>query len=106
MVRHRERIVIAPVAQPELSFEIDAPQVVGLATGRQGCALGAVGPAAEAADQAVAVEDGMDRAAGWDPEIAGKPAHEPLTDLAGARVRLVLLGAHRQGLDLRRAILH
>ena len=41
-------------------------------------------PLAQAPDQAVAVEYGMDGAGGRDADVTGEPAHQDFADLAGA----------------------
>ena len=54
---------------------------------------------AAALDQAVAIENRMDRALGWNPDIAVKTPEEELADLACAPVRLLSLQPDNQALD-------
>ena len=67
----------------ELAFEISAPELVRTKPRGQRRSLRAAA-AADMADQAVAIKDGVDGAAGGDPEITGKTADQQLAD---ARVR-------------------
>ena len=89
MVGGGERVAIAAVTELELAFKIGAPEVVRMRALGQRRSLGAVPAPPLAADQAVAVENGVDRAAGWDPEIAGKAADQQLADFAGAPSRIL-----------------
>src|SRR5512139_1714207 len=50
-------------------------------------------------DQAVAIENRMDRALGWNPDIAVKTPEEELADLACAPVRLLSLQPDNQALN-------
>jgi hypothetical protein len=52
-------------------------------------------------DQTVAIEHGVDGAAGGNPDLAGQPPHQKFANLARAPVRLLALEADDQGLDLR-----
>ena len=55
---------------------------------------------AAALDQAVAIEHGVDGAAGGNPDVAGQPPHQKFANFARAPVRLLALEANDQGLDL------
>ena len=68
----------------ELAFEIGAPELVRTKARGQRRSLRAAAALADMADQAVAIKDGVDGAAGGDPEITGKTADQQLAD---ARVR-------------------
>ena len=61
-------------------------------------------PLAQAPDQAVAVEYGMDGAGGRDAHVAREPAHQHLADLAGAPVRLLAFAGDDQHLHLGRQL--
>ena len=70
---------------------------------RERRALGAVSPSAHAADQAVSIEDGVDGALGGHAQVTGQPAHQQLTDLAHAPVRLAALEAYDEALAVEQA---
>ncbi len=98
-VGDRKWIAIAPVGEHELALVIGAPQIVGLA-GKGKCrSLGSVPAPHSALDQAVAVENRMDRADRWRMHIRIEP-RQLLPDLRRAPARLVLLEAHDLRLDL------
>ncbi len=99
-----ERVAVTAVAETELTFEVGAPEVVGVGTCREQRSLGAVSAPTHAADQAVTVEHGVNGALGGNAEIAGKAADQQLADLAGAPVRLAALEADDEPLDLRREL--
>jgi hypothetical protein len=56
---------------------------------------------ADAFDQAVTVENRMDGAFGRNPDVAVKPPHQQLPDLARAPMRLLALEPDNEALDLR-----
>src|SRR5690606_33328003 len=98
MIGDGKRVAVAAVAELELALEVDAPQIVGLSALRQRRSRGA--PSSwDPRHQAMPIKHGMDGAPGGYPDIAGQAAHEQLADLAGAPVRLVLLGPHDHPLD-------
>jgi hypothetical protein len=99
-----ERIAVAAVAEFEFALEVGAPEVIGESALREGRALGAVAAAAQSADQAMAVEHGVDGTFGWHAEIAGPAADEQFADFAGAPMWLVAFAADDEGLDLRRQL--
>jgi hypothetical protein len=103
VVGHREGIAVAPVAELELALEIGAPEIVGGDARRQWGAAGML-PSAQASDQAVAVEHGVDGALGRHAKVAVEPAHQEFADLARTPVRLAALAFDDQGLDLRRQL--
>src|SRR5580658_9529643 len=104
MVGDGERIAVAAVAELELALEVGAPQIVGIGAGRQRRPGGALARPAEAFDQAVAIEHGMDGAPGRHAHVAREPPHQELADLAGAPMRLAALEADDQALDLGRQL--
>src|SRR5690242_16016819 len=61
------------------------------------------GPAA-ALHQAMAIENGVDRAFGRNFDVAIEPAHQELTDLARTPVGLVTLQPDNQALELLRKL--
>ena len=104
MVGDGERIAAACVAEAELTFEISAAKIVGVGARRERRSLGAASRAAHAADQAVAIEHGVDGALRGDAQVAGQPADQQLANLARAPMRLAALEADDQPLDLRREL--
>ena len=85
-----ERVAVAAIAELELAFEVDAPEIVGRFAGGERRTGGAMTPA-QALDEAVAIEDRVDRALGWDAHVAGEAANQDLADLARAPMRLAAL---------------
>src|ERR1700686_1418436 len=104
MVGCGEWIAVVSVAELELALEVGAPQIVGCGAGRQRRSGGAVARSADVFDQAMAVENGMDRAPGWHAHIAGQPPHQEFADLARTPMRLAALEADNQALDLPRQL--
>ena len=94
-----ERIAVAPIGEHELAFVIGAPQVVGLAGKGKRCSLGSVPSSHSTLDQAMAIENRMDRADRRRVYIRVEPG-ELLPDLGRAPARLVLFEAHDLRLDL------
>jgi hypothetical protein len=94
-----ERIAVAPIGEHELAIVIGAPQVVGLAGKGKRCSLGSIPSSHSALDQAVAIENRMDRADRRRVHVRIGP-DELLTDLRCAPACLVLLEAHDPRLDL------
>jgi hypothetical protein len=70
MVGDGQRIAVASVAELELSLEVGAPQIIGRGALGQRRAARAVARPAATLDQAVAIENRMDRALGRNPDIA------------------------------------
>src|SRR5258707_5964957 len=99
MVCDGQRVAVPPVAELELAFEVGAPQVIGHGARGQRRAARAVARPAAALDQAVAIEDRMDRAPGRNPDVAVEPPDQELADLAGAPMRLLAFEPHDQALD-------
>jgi hypothetical protein len=95
-----ERVAVLAVAQPELTFEIGAPEIAGCGTGGQLRALGTAAGAPLMADQPIAVEHGVNGADGRRLDVVGQSREEPFTQLAGAPVRFVLLETDDHGLEL------
>ena len=81
VIGDRERIAILTIAEQEFAFVVGAPQLVGTLPHRQSRSLGTTAQPAAALDQAVAIQQGMDRAFGGDGN-AGEPAHEALAEFA------------------------
>ena len=79
-------------------------QLIGLVCGRERDSGFAIAPAPAALHQAVAVEHGVDGAAGGTMDIRIEPS-QPLACLGCAPGRLVLLQADAQGLDLKRQLI-
>jgi len=104
MVGDGERIAVAAVAELELAFEISAPKIVGRGALGQRRPARTVARAAAALDQAMAIENRMDRALGRNPDIAIEPPDQELPDLAGTPVRLLGLQPDNQPLDLLRQL--
>jgi hypothetical protein len=100
-----ERVAIAPVRQHELALVVGAPQRVGrkgLGKGRAFSPFASV-PAAPF-DQAVAIEDGVDRADRRKMDIGIEPS-QSLANLRRPPGRLLLLQTHDQLLDLERKLI-
>ena len=104
MVGDREGIAVSSVAELELALEVGAPQVVGSGALGQRRAGRAVAGAADPLDQAVPVENGVDRALGGNAKVAVQPPHQEVADFARAPMRLVALEGDDQPLDLRRQL--
>ncbi len=84
MVGDGKREAVLAVAEPELAFEIDAPEIIGGGAGRERGSLGAAPRAALVLDEAVAVEHGVDSAGGGRPDVVGQSADEQFAQLTGA----------------------
>ena len=104
MVGDGQRVAVAAVAELELALEVGAPQIVGRGALGQRRAARAVARPAAAFDQAVAIENRMDGALGWNPDIAVEPPDQELADLARAPMRLLGLQPDDQALDLLRQL--
>src|ERR1700681_4038591 len=102
MVGDGERIAVLAVAELELALEIGTPQLVGCGTRRQRGSGSAITCPADAFDQAMAIEHGMDSALGGHADIAGQAADQELADLARAPVRLLPFEPHDEAFDLLR----
>lgn len=87
MVGDGERVAVAVIAELELAFEVGAPQIVGCRACREGRAPRPVAPA-DAGDQAVAVEHGMDGAGRRHPDVARQATDQQFADLAGPQCGL------------------
>ena len=66
--------------------------------------MGAIAAPADAGDQAMPVEDGVDSALSGHPKVTWQAPNEQLAQLAGAPMRLVALEADDHALDLRRQL--
>src|SRR5947209_15623722 len=104
MIGDRQRITVAAVAQLELALEVGTPQIIGCGALRQRRAARAMARPAAALDQAVTIEDRMDRAFGGNPDIAVEPTDQQLADLTCAPVRFVGLQPDNQTFDLLRQL--
>ena len=91
MVGDGERIAVSAVAELELALEVGAPQLVGCSALRQRRSGGAIAGLADALDQAMAIENGMDGTLGGNADIAGEPPDQELADLACAPMGLLAL---------------
>ena len=96
MVGDGQRVTVSAIAELELALEVGAPQIIGSSARGQRRAARAVARHAGALDQAMAVEDRMDGAFGWNPDIAVQPPDQQFPDLARAPVRLLGLEADNQ----------
>jgi hypothetical protein len=96
-----QRVAVVAVTELELALEIGAPQVVRRDAGGQRRAGGPGAGAAEAFDQAVPVQDGVDGALSRDPDVPVQSANQQLPDLARAPVGLLAFEGDNQALDLR-----
>jgi hypothetical protein len=92
-----ERIAVAPIGEHELALVIGATQIVGLAGKGKRCSLGSIPSCHSALDQAVAIENRMDRADRRRVRVRIGPDE---LDLRWAPAWLVLLEAHDPRLDL------
>jgi hypothetical protein len=99
----RQRIAIAPIGKHELALVVGAPKVIGLTGKGKCCSGGPVAPPHPALDQAMAIENRVDRTDGWGVHIRIEP-RELVPDLRRAPARLVLLEAHDLRLDLERQL--
>ena len=103
MVGDGQRIAVPAVAEFELTLVIGAPQFVGCHAGGKWGAAGAMARAADGFNQAVPMQDSMDRALGRDARNGiVEAAQQQLADLASAPVRLLALEGDDQFLDLMR----
>lgn len=64
IIGDRERVTVALVAEHELALEVGAPQPIDVVSARELRSTGLVSSAFAAFDQAMAIEDGVDRARG------------------------------------------
>src|SRR6188768_3164518 len=73
LVGDRQGVTVPAVAQLELALEVGAPEVIGIQGLAEGCAFSPVAlPLAGMGYEAVPVENGMARAFGRHPHIAGE----------------------------------
>src|SRR3989442_5441583 len=89
MVGDSQRVAILAVAEPELAFEIGAPQLVGTGSYRQLGTGGTASGPADRLDQAVPVQDPGDGALGRPAHAAGPSPQRQFAEPAGAPVRLL-----------------
>src|SRR5512132_4100192 len=104
MVCDGQRVAVLTIAELELAFEVGAPQMVGRCAGGElgaGCAM--TRPA-DALDQAVPMQNSVNRALGGDAHVLIQAAHQQLANLARAPVWLLALERNNQDLDLRRQL--
>ncbi len=105
MVGDGQRIAVPPVAKLEFALEVGAPQIVGrTALGQRRAARTVARPAATL-DQAVTVENRMDGALGWNPDVAIEPSDQELADLARAPMGFLAFQPYNQPLDLLRQLI-
>jgi hypothetical protein len=104
VIGNGERVAVLPVAEPELSLEVGAPEVVWRCSGRERRSDGAMARPARNPDQPVPVQHGVDRALGGDANVAGQLPDQELADLARAPVRLLGLEPDDQAFDLLREL--
>ena len=96
-------IAIASIGEHELALIVGAPKIIGLTGKRKRCSGGPIAPPHPALDQAMSVENCVDRADGWGVHIRIEPG-ELVPDLWRAPARLVLLEAHDLRLNLERQL--
>src|SRR5256885_1753987 len=104
MVGDGERVAVSSVTELELAFEVGAPQGINRGALRQRGTMRTVTRPAHALDQAMAIENGVDRAFGWNPNIASEPPDQEFADFARAPMRLVALERDDEALDLLRQL--
>src|SRR3954447_27080920 len=104
MVGDGQRIAVPSVAELELALEVGTPQLIGCGAIGQRRATRTVARGAAALDQAVAVENRMDRTLGRNSDIAVEPPNQEFADLACTPVRLLALQPDDQALDLLRQL--
>src|SRR6267143_560638 len=104
VVGDSQRKAVPAIAELELALEIGAPEVVWRGAGRQRRAGRPVPRPSRDLDQAVPVENGVDRALGRNADVAVQSADQDLADLAGTPMGLVALGRDDQALDLPRQL--
>src|SRR6516165_9165221 len=104
MIGDGQWITVATIAELELALEVGAPQIVGSRPRRELGSLGTPAWAPGRLDQAVPVQDRVDRALGRNADVAGQPPHQELADLARSPMRLLLLESDDQAFDLRRQL--
>jgi hypothetical protein len=105
MVGYRERIAVEPTPELELTLKISTPQIVGRSALGQRRAARPMTWRATPLDQAVTIENRMDRALGRHAEVLIEPPHQDLADLACPPMRLLLLAPDDQALDLIRQLI-
>src|SRR5256714_13852828 len=98
MVGDGQRIAVPSVAELELTLEVGTPQLIGCGAIGQRRAARTLARGAAVLDQAVAVENRMDRTLGRNPDVAVEPPHQELADLACTPVRLLALEPDDQAL--------
>jgi hypothetical protein len=105
MIGDGQRVAVVTVAELELALEVSAPQIVGRhARGQVGYA-GARAGSANAFDQAVPMQHGVDGALGRDAHVLVQAANQELANLARAPMGLLALERDDQALDLRRQLI-
>jgi hypothetical protein len=104
MVGYRERIAVEPTPELELTLKISTPQIVGRSALGQRRAARPMTWRATPLDQAVTIENRMDRALGRHPDVAIEAPDQEFPDLAGAPVRLLGFEPDNQPLELLRQL--
>jgi hypothetical protein len=104
MICDGQRVTVFFVAQPELTFVIGAPQLVGLWPQRQGRAWSMIASAPPALHQTVAIEHGVDGAARRNLHLTGKATQQAFADLARAPVGFFPFEIQNGGLHLLRQL--
>ena len=100
-VGDRQRIAVLAIAEEKLAFVVRTPEHIRLGRpGERGPGRATAAPT-PMVDQAVAIEDGVDRADRRQVRT-GELLPELFTDLGGAPARILPLQAHDRGLDGRR----
>ena len=91
MIGDGQRVAVLTVAELELALEVGAPQVVRRDACRKLRAAGSLRWAADAFDQTMPVQDSVDGALGWDPNVLVQAADQELANLARAPMGLFAL---------------
>src|SRR5947209_3528993 len=100
MIGHGQRITVALVAEPELSFIVSTPQGIRAGARRERSSFGAGARPLGASHQPMAIQDGVNSAAGRNFYFARQPSEEALPDFARAPVRFLAPGRYDGRFDL------
>ena len=102
-VSNRQWVAVATILQHKLPFVVSTPEFVGLFSVRKRCSPGFVPGSLPALDQAVSIQESMDRTDGRTVNIRIL-SPEPFSDLGSALVRKLTLEPYDQLLNLHRKL--